>query len=199
MVRKLRSAAYKYYVALFLLYKILNGGGLDMTREELDKKKKLIMEFTASKSYKPMTIKEMGVVLQVPSKQKKDLRKVIEELSEEGKLQVNSRGRIKLMPGNIKTGKYMGTQRDFGFVRIEGEEEDIYIAGGRQKGAVDGDTVRVAIESPKNGRKREGTVTEILERGNGVIVGTYSKSKSFGFVIADNQKFGKDIYIAKAV
>ncbi|MFG6394883.1 MAG: ribonuclease R [Lachnospiraceae bacterium] len=169
-----------------------------MTREELDKKKKLIMEFTASKSYKPMTIKEMGVVLQVPSKQKKDLRKVIEELSEEGKLQVNSRGRIKLMPGNIKTGKYMGTQRDFGFVRIEGEEEDIYIAGGRQKGAVDGDTVRVAIESPKNGRKREGTVTEILERGNGVIVGTYSKSKSFGFVIADNQKFGKDIYIAKA-
>ena len=169
-----------------------------MTREELDSKKKLIMEFTASKTYRPMTVKEMGVVLQVPSKQKKDLRKVIEELSEEGKLQVNSKGRIKIMPDNIKTGKYMGTQRDFGFVRIEGEEDDVYIAGNKSKGAVDGDTVRVAIEKPKNGRKREGTVTEIIERGNGVIVGTYSSSKSFGFVIADNQKFGKDIYIAKA-
>lgn len=169
-----------------------------MTREELDSKKKLIMEFTASKTYRPMTVKEMGVVLQVPSKQKKDLRKVIEELSEEGKLQVNSKGRIKIMPDNIKTGKYMGTQRDFGFVRIEGEEDDVYVAGNKSKGAVDGDTVRVAIEKPKNGRKREGTVTEIIERGNGVIVGTYSSSKSFGFVIADNQKFGKDIYIAKA-
>lgn len=169
-----------------------------MTREELDSKKKLILEFAASKTYRPMTVKEMGVVLQVPSKQKKDLRKVVEELSGEGKLQVNSKGRIKLMPDNIKTGKYMGTQRDFGFVRIEGEEEDIYIAGGHAKGAVDGDTVRVAIEEKRNGRKREGTVTEIVERGNGVIVGTYSKSKNFGFVIADNQKFGKDIYIPKA-
>lgn len=169
-----------------------------MTREELDSKKKLILEFAASKTYRPMTVKEMGVVLQVPSKQKKDLRKVVEELSGEGKLQVNSKGRIKLMPDNIKTGKYMGTQRDFGFVRIEGEEEDIYIAGGHTKGAVDGDTVRVAIEEKRNGRKREGTVTEIVERGNGVIVGTYSKSKNFGFVIADNQKFGKDIYIPKA-
>lgn len=142
-----------------------------MTREELDSKKKLILEFAASKTYRPMTVKEMGVVLQVPSKQKKDLRKVVEELSGEGKLQVNSKGRIKLMPDNIKTGKYMGTQRDFGFVRIEGEEEDIYIAGGHAKGAVDGDTVRVAIEEKRNGRKREGTVTEIVERGNGVIVG----------------------------
>ena len=175
-----------------------NGGEIDRTREELDSKKKLILEFAASKTYRPMTVKEMGVVLQVPSKQKKDLRKVVEELSGEGKLQVNSKGRIKLMPDNIKTGKYMGTQRDFGFVRIEGEEEDIYIAGGHAKGAVDGDTVRVAIEEKRNGRKREGTVTEIVERGNGVIVGTYSKSKNFGFVIADNQKFGKDIYIPKA-
>lgn len=169
-----------------------------MTREELDNKKKLILEFAASKTYRPMTIKEMGAVLQVPSKQKKDLRKVIEELSGEGKLQINSRGRIKLMPVNIKTGKYMGTQRDFGFVRIEGEEEDVYIAGGHAKGAVDGDTVRVAIEDKRNGRKREGIITEIVERGNGVIVGTYSKSKNFGFVIADNQKLGKDIYIPKA-
>ncbi len=78
-----------------------------MTREELDSKKKLILEFAASKTYRPMTVKEMGVVLQVPSKQKKDLRKVVEELSGEGKLQVNSKGRIKLMPDNIKTGKYM--------------------------------------------------------------------------------------------
>ncbi len=207
MVRKLRSAAYRYYVALFLLYKELyavlavfykTGEAFYMTREELDSKKKLIMEFAASKTYRPMTVKEMGAVLQVPSKQKKDLRKVIEELSGEGKLQVNSKGRIKIMPDNIKTGKYMGTQRDFGFVRIEGEEDDVYIAGNKSKGAVDGDTVRVAVEKQRNGKKREGMVTEILERGSGVIVGTYSDSKSFGFVIADNQKFGKDIYIAKA-
>lgn len=169
-----------------------------MTREDLDSRKQMIMEFLASKTYRPMTLKEMGSVLQVPAKQKKDFRKVIEELIEEGKIHYDSRGKIKLVPDNIKTGKYMGTQRGFGFVRVEGEDEDIYIAAQNTKGAVDGDTVKVAVDGNKTGKKREGTITAIIERGTGIIVGTYSKSKSFGFVIADNQKFGKDIYIAKS-
>ncbi len=169
-----------------------------MTREDLDSRKQMIMEFLASKTYRPMTLKEMGSVLQVPAKQKKDFRKVIEELIEEGKIHYDSRGKIKLVPDNIKTGKYMGTQRGFGFVRVEGEDEDIYIAAQNTKGAVDGDTVKVAVDVNKTGKKREGTITAIIERGTGIIVGTYSKSKSFGFVIADNQKFGKDIYIAKS-
>jgi len=169
-----------------------------MTREELDVKKQLVMEFMASKSYKPMSVKEMAVVLMVPPKQKKDLRKVVEELSNEGKILVNSKGKISIMPDNARIGKYMGTQRGFGFVRVEGEDSDIYIPGHHSKGAVDGDTVRVSIDSQKPGRKREGTVTAIIERGTSIVVGTYSKSAGFGFVVADNQKFGKDIYIAKS-
>lgn len=169
-----------------------------MTREELDSKKQLIMEFMASKTYRPMSLKEMAAVLMVPAKQKKDLRKVIEELSEEGKVQINSKGKAILMPDDVKTGKYMGTQRGFGFVRVEGEENDIYIPEYKSKGAMDGDTVRVTIENTRHGKNKEGAVTAIVERGSSLVVGTYSKSKSFGFVVADNQKFGRDIYIAKA-
>ncbi len=184
-----------YYVALFTFTK---RGCLKVTREELDSKKQLIMEFMASKTYRPMSVKEMASVLMVPSKQKKDLRKVIEELSGEGKIQINAKGKAMLMPDGIKTGRYMGTQRGFGFVRIEGEDGDIYIPGHKSKGAIDGDTVRVAVEEKRHGKKREGAVTAIVERGSSVVVGTYFKSKSFGFVVADNQKFGKDIYIAKS-
>lgn len=169
-----------------------------MTREEIDRKKQMIMEFLASKSYRPMSLKEMGVVLQVPAAQKKDFRRVISELSDEGKLQINLKGKVKLMSDNVKTGKYMGTQRGFGFVRVEGEDEDIYISSHKTKGAIDGDTVQVAIDDRKAGRRREGEITAILERGVEIVVGTYSKSKSFGFVIADNQKLGRDIYIPKA-
>lgn len=168
-----------------------------MTREELDSKKQLIMEFMASKTYKPMSVKEMSIVLMVPSKQKKDLRKVIEELSEEGKIQINSKGKVMFMPDNIKIGKYMGTQKGFGFVRIEGEDNDIYIPEHKSKNAVDGDTVKVTIDDNTHGKKREGTITAIIKRGNNTLVGTYYKSKNFGFVVVDNQKFSKDIYIAK--
>ena len=169
-----------------------------MTQEELDGKKQLIMEFMASKTYKPMSIKEMAVVLMVPSKQKKDLRIVLEELSDEGKIQINSKGKVMLMPDNIKIGKYMGTQRGFGFVRIEGEDSDIYIPEIKSKGAIDGDVVKVCISEKRHGKNKEGSITAIMERGNSLVVGTYSKSKNFGFVIVDNQKFGKDIYISKS-
>ncbi len=74
--------------------------------------------------------------------EKKDFRKVIEELIEEGKIHYDSRGKIKLVPDNIKTGKYMGTQRGLGFVRVEGEDEDIYIAATEYKRCVERDTVK---------------------------------------------------------
>lgn len=169
-----------------------------MTREELNRKKQLIVDFMASKEYKPMSVKEMSAVLIVPPKQKKDLRKVINELSDEGKIEIDSQGKVAIIPENIKIGKYMGTRKGFGFVRVEGEENDIYISSKKSKGAFDGDTVRVSIGKKTQGRNKEGFVTEIVERGNSVIVGTYCENFGFGYVTADNQKLGRDIYIEKA-
>lgn len=169
-----------------------------MTREEVEARKKLVFEFITSKEYLPMSVKEMAMVLQVPAAEKKDLRRVIEELAEEGKLHLTQKGKIKPLADNLMTGKYMGTQRGFGFVRIEGEEEDYFISAHRTKGAIDGDTVQIAVDDRQHGKRREAEVVNILERGSSIIVGTYSKSKSFGFVLADNHKFNKDIYIPKA-
>lgn len=108
------------------------------------------------------------------------------------------KGKIKPLSDNILTGKFMATQKGFGFVRAEGEAEDIYIPMHDTKGALDGDTVQVVLSRNSGGKRREGEVVSILERGSLIVVGTYSSSKSFGFVTADNHKFTKDIYIAKA-
>lgn len=169
-----------------------------MTREEIESRKGLVFEFITSKEYLPMSVKEMAMVLQVPAAEKKDLRRVIEELAEEGKLHLTQKGKIKPLADNLLTGRYMGTQRGFGFVRVEGEEEDYFISAHRTKGAIDGDTVQIAVDDRQHGKRREAEVVNVLERGSSIIVGTYSKSKSFGFVLADNHKFNKDIYIPKA-
>lgn len=169
-----------------------------MTREEIESKKGMILEFVSSKEYKPLSIKEMGVVLQVPAKDKKDFRNVLDELLAAGRIHLDLKGKIKPLSDNVLTGKFMGTQKGFGFVRVEGEEEDIFISAHDTKGAIDGDTVQVILNSRARGKRREGEVVNILERGSSIIVGTYSSSRSFGFVVADNHKFTKDIYIAKA-
>lgn len=169
-----------------------------MTREELNSKKEMILKFLSSKEYKPLSIKEMGAVLQVPAKDKKEFRQVLDELMDAGKIHLDLKGKVKLLSENMMTGRFMATQKGFGFVRVEGEKEDIFIPAHFTKGAIDGDTVQIMLDSRSRGKRREAEVVSILERGSSIIVGTYSSSKSFGFVVADNHKFTKDIYIAKS-
>lgn len=169
-----------------------------MTREEAEGKKKLVYDFVTDQAYQPMSVKEMAMVLQVPAAEKKDLRRVVEELSAEGKLHITQKGKVQPMADHLLQGRFMGTQRGFGFVRVEGETEDYFIAAHRTRNAIDGDTVRIAVDQKQHGKRKEAEVISILERGNAILVGTYSSSKSFGFVVADNQKFTKDIYIAKS-
>lgn len=138
------------------------------------------------------------MVLQVPAAEKKDLRRVIEALAEEGKLHITQKGKVQPVADNLLQGRFMGTQKGFGFVRVEGETEDYFIAAHRTLNAIDGDTVRIAVDAKQHGKRKEAEVVSILERGNAILVGTYSSSKSFGFVVADNHKFTRDIYIPKA-
>ena len=63
--------------------------------------------------------------------------------------------------------------------------------------ALHGDKVMIMIKEEQTGRRKEGTVVQIIERGKNEIVGTFQKSKNFGFVVPDNQKFAKDIFIPK--
>ena len=41
-----------------------------MKKEEFDNKKKLVYDFVTDKEYKPMSVKEMAMVLQVPAAEK---------------------------------------------------------------------------------------------------------------------------------
>ncbi len=166
-------------------------------KEILEEKKVMLEELFASKEYKPMRFKDLVALLQVPKDSKHELKIVLDQLISKGKILVDGQGRYKNVGDDLKTGTFSGTQKGFGFVILEGEEEDIFIPSEATKGALHGDTVMVMIKKESSGRRKEGAVISILERGKNEIVGTFEKSKNFGFVLPDNQKFGKDIFIPK--
>ena len=93
----------------------------------------------------------------------------------------------------------MGHAKGFGFVELLDENgEDIYIPEEETGGAFHGDKVQVALKKEnKPGKRREGRVIKVLERGNREIVGTFQESAGFGFVVPDNQRFLRDIFIQK--
>ena len=76
--------------------------------------------------------------------------------------------------------------------------DDIFIPPNETNNALHGDIVLARVSSESSGQRREGTIVRILERGIQQIVGTYTESKNFGFVIPDDKKFAGDIFIPKA-
>ena len=174
-----------------------------MDRELLEERKQILLDIINSSEYKPMRIKELAILLNVPKSDRKELEYVLEELVNEEKLYVSGRGKYdkyRRADENTVIGEFSGNKRGFGFVSAEGFDEDIFIPVGMTHGAFHKDIVEVVIKPYKRkgeGRKKEGKVVKIISRGIKEVVGTYQKCKNFGFVVADNLKFDKDIFIPK--
>ena len=77
-------------------------------------------------------------------------------------------------------------------------DDDLFIPPTELNGALHGDTVLARLSSQSSGSRQEGSIVRILERGTKELVGTYTESKNFGFVIPDNKRWTSDIFILKS-
>ena len=163
--------------------------------ELFEKRKKIIYEFICDEFYVPMKLKELSMLLQVPKDQKGELKAVMDSLEKEGKVHVTQKG--KYIKGEAKQlrGMFQANARGFGFVTVEGESEDIFISEDDMNGAMQGDEVEVVITKAPEGKRREGKITKIVQRGTQRIVGYYQSRKNFGFVVPDNERFLQDIFV----
>lgn len=163
-----------------------------------DKRKKVICDLVNDEMYVPMKEKELAMFLQVSKEEREELREVLQELLIEGKLMQTSKGKYMKSNGCILTGTFISNAKGFGFVEIEGREEDLYIPEDKQGGAFHKDTVQVALLPPGRGKRQEAQVIRIIARGMTQVVGTYEQSRNnYGFVIPDNTKLPQDIFVPK--
>jgi ribonuclease R len=163
-----------------------------------DKRKKVILDLVDADFYVPMKEKELAVMLQVSKEDRNELNRILNELLAEGKLSLTKKGKfIKAKKSDKELiGTFISHQKGFGFVEIEGREEDLYIPAEFVNGAFHRDTVKVSLLSNSKGKRQEAQVIEILARGMNQVVGIFDKSnKNYGFVIPDNTKLADDIFV----
>ena len=209
-----------------------------MSKKDMDRRKKFILELMGDPIYQPMRLREISSLLRLSKEEKRELYDVLDELCEEGKVSVDRKGRYEKVKGKWKKkkddryyddrreeygseygrkkkdknkknkkeqpegiqaeGTFIGHPKGFGFVEIEGQDEDIFIPESDTGTAMHQDKVRIIIrDDQKEGKRQEGVVVKVLERGMPEIVGTYQLNRDFGFVISDNPKFSKDIFIPR--
>lgn len=169
-----------------------------MEKTSYDKKKEMLVELMQESSYKPLKLKELSYFLQVTPEDREIFTKMINELVNEGKIEVTAKGKYQKASSDLLSGVFEGHQKGYGFVSIEGEKDDVFIPEEATHGALHKDRVLIKITDSPVGKRREGIVEKIVERGFDEIVGTYQKSKNFGFVVPDNTKYNKDIFVPKS-
>ncbi len=163
--------------------------------EKERQRKKLICELVAEDMYVPMKEKELAAFMQVPREEKEEFRRILQALVAEGRLQVSAQGRYGKPDDNRLVGIYTGTARGFGFVEVEGRDDDLYIPEDKRGGAFHQDRVQVMLLPGRQGKRQEACVVQVLERGLKQVVGTWEQCENFGFVIPDNSRLGTDIFV----
>lgn len=171
---------------------------MDSDNKTREKRKKIICDLVNDPIYVPMKEKELAMLLQVAKEDREEFRVVLQELLAEGRLMLTIKGKYMKSNGRVLTGTFVSNSKGFGFVEIEGREEDLFIPEDKTGGAFHKDTVQVALLPEKSGRRQEAQVLKVIARGMTQIVGTYERTReNYGFVIPDNSRLAQDIFVPK--
>jgi ribonuclease R len=169
-----------------------------MSEEELKlERKENIYNLINDNTYVPLKFKEFCYLLQISGKDRDLLLDILNELVEEGRIEKTSKGKYVKLENGVLPGVFISNQRGFGFVRVEGYDEDFFIPEKYTKGAFHNDKVLIKVMDRRDEKHTEAVVVKVLERGLKQLVGTYQQSRNFGFVVPDNQKIDSDIFISK--
>ncbi len=172
------------------------------TKTKYENRKQMLIKLMSEKSYVPMKEKELAVLLQVSKKDREELSRLLNELLDEGRIEMSKRGKYSLaeVTGNgedkdelpsVIVGTFDKEKTHYGFVVPDDRKynRDIFIPVERSMGAMDGHKVVVELTDPGSGIKSpEGRIIEILGHENDPGVDVLSIIKGFGLPVEFSAK-----------
>ena len=205
---------------------------------EFDKQKHFLMDVFKSQAYVPMKKKELEILLDVEKDKRSEFAQVLQELVDEGQVEITKRGKYQIAENRPKfiklkdhkskkpskaevaakkqslnqvaknanrpknenlepdiIGRFISHKDGYGFIEVEGSDEDYFVSRDNTAFAMQDDTVAAVLTFGAPGKRQEARVIRIIAHGFSDVVGTYEKSNGFGFVVADSNKLDRDIFI----
>ncbi|HHU79595.1 MAG: ribonuclease R [Caldicoprobacterales bacterium] len=156
-----------------------------------------ITDLLSHKDVIPLFAEQIIDVLEMSEDEENSLQEILNQMVRTGKL-VQTKKKKYALPEDLGflTGRLQGNARGFGFFISDKDEDDVFISAENLNGAMHNDRIMIRLLGSK-GPSREGEVVRILERANKIVVGTFEKEKSFGFVVPDDKRIYQDIFIPR--
>lgn len=160
--------------------------------------KRNIADFFEENVNRPYSIKQITKQLGIKSKKlKKVVPEVVYDLEDTGLIkEVKANSFKRIVSEEYIEGIVDHVSSKYGYIINDRTEKDIWVKAEDLNNALDGDRVKVALtKTPRNGRKPEGEVIEIIERKRLEYVGRLELSPRYAFVVADYKKMHNDIFV----
>jgi len=170
---------------------VIHSGGLFAMSDFADR----VVRMVAQPDYKPITLKAMARLLDVPADDDAEFRSSVKQLVKEGKIDLAKDKRLhRPDQAGLIVGVFRRSAKGFGFVRpptSADKTDQVFIPVEATRDASSGDEVAVKIvrRSRREGFNIEGKIVQVLTRASGVFVGTYFEEGDTGFVQVDGTTF----------
>ncbi|MDN4070077.1 ribonuclease R [Paenibacillus vini] len=160
-----------------------------------------LLAFMRETAYKPMTYQELEEHFQITDAAEfKEFLKLLNRLEQSGQIILTRTNRYGVPERmDLVRGRLQAHAKGFAFLIPEDREHpDVYVHANDLKSAMNGDTVLVRVSSKSaGGGKLEGEVVRIVNRAVTQVVGVFQHNETYGFVIPDDKRINRDIFIAQ--
>jgi len=150
-------------------------------------------------------VRLLGITVQ----ERRSVRRILRELEVEGdSARLRGHSYVSGAATKVIEGKLVVTRKGFGFVipdagSPEAEYGDIYVSRKAMSDALNGDRVQVRLlptrpaEAKFSGMRREGRITDVVERGQTHIAGVFYPLKKGGQVLPHDTSIGRTISVPR--
>lgn len=162
--------------------------------------KKQIIDFLRDEADRPMFDIDLQNHFNIEGKDIGEFHSILDDMERRGEIIKTKKRKIAVPESfGMVVGKLQMTQKGFGFVLSDqGKDKgkDVFVPASEMFGAMHNDVVMAKVTSGAgSGKRQEGSIIKIIERANEKVVGTFEKVKDYGFVVPDDKRIKRDIYI----
>lgn len=150
-----------------------------------------------TKREKPASREELAVELNIEGEEQLEaLRRRLRAMERDGQL-VFTRRQCYALPERLDLlkGTVIGHRDGYGFLRVEGRKDDLYLSSEQMKTCIHGDQVLAQPLGADRKGRREARIVRVLVPKTSQIVGRYFTDAGVGFVVPDDSRLSFDILI----